>query len=166
MKEGNVKQGVLLVGLLICTLVFGGLAAAAPRDGDSLEVYTTVVDSAKAGELTRQGYDLIATRTVAGDKVEVDLILSVKERDLLTSRGLKLGLKKTANGKTPKQLAAAQAASGYTVWRSWDQPGGIRDELYSVAQQFSGFAKLEVIGRTIQGREIIALKVTQGAKGT
>ena len=57
------------------------------------------------------------------------------------------------------------AAGGFNVWRSWDEPGGIRDELYDVARDNPQLVKLEVLGRTHQGRELIALKVTQGARG-
>ena len=28
-----------------------------------------------------------------------------------------------------QQFAAKQAADGFNVWRSWDEAGGIRDEL-------------------------------------
>jgi hypothetical protein len=57
------------------------------------------------------------------------------------------------------------AVGGFTVWRSWDEPGGIRDELYDIARRNPQLVKLVVLGRTHQGREIIALKVTQGARG-
>src|SRR6266498_3630833 len=73
--------------------------------------------------------------------------------------------KKNKDGKTQTQLAAEQAATGFTVWRSWDQPGGIRDELYAIARDNPSLVKLEVLGHTYQGREIIALKVTEGARG-
>jgi hypothetical protein len=63
-----------------------------------------------------------------------------------------------------QQQAAAQAANGFTVYRSWDEPGGIRDELYEIAKKNPSFVKLEVIGHTVQGREIIALKVTKNAR--
>jgi hypothetical protein len=42
-------------------------------------------------------------------------------------------------------------------------PGGIRAELYSIAASHPDIVKLEVIGHTLQGREIIALKVTKDA---
>jgi murein tripeptide amidase MpaA len=60
--------------------------------------------------------------------------------------------------------AAAQAVGGYNVWRSWDEPGGIRDELHRVASQNPEIVKLVVLGRSVQGREIIGLKVTQDAR--
>jgi hypothetical protein len=74
-------------------------------------------------------------------------------------------LKRNRRGRTVSAQAAAQAVGGYNVYRSWDEPGGIRDELYTVARQNPNLVKLEVLGRTHQRRELIALKVTQGAKG-
>jgi murein tripeptide amidase MpaA len=55
------------------------------------------------------------------------------------------------------------AVGGFNVYRSWDEPGGTRDELSQVASQNPSLVKLEVLGETHQGRDLIALKVTQNA---
>ena len=57
---------------------------------------------------------------------------------------------------------AEQAASGYNVWRSYDEPGGIRDELYQIAQSNPQNVQLQVIGHTLQGREIIVPRSPTG----
>ena len=74
-------------------------------------------------------------------------------------------LKRNRQGQSARQAAAAQAADGFEVWRSWDEAGGIRDELYEIAADNPQLVKLEVLGETHEGRELIALKVTQGARG-
>ena len=56
------------------------------------------------------------------------------------------------------------SVGGFNVWRSWDEEGGIRDELFSLARRNPQLVKLEVLGETHQGRELIALKLTQGAR--
>ena len=38
--------------------------------------------------------------------------------------GVATKLTRVKGGKTVKQFAAAQAADGFNVWRSWDEPGG------------------------------------------
>src|SRR4029453_9232098 len=53
--------------------------------------------------------------------------------------------------------------NGFNVWRSYDEEGGIRDELYDIAASNPDIAKLEVLGETDQGREYIALKLTKNA---
>lgn len=154
---------VFLMAALVVLVFAGGIAIAKQgRSNDKLEMYTTVVTRAQLSELIRAGYDVAATRAVPGG-VEVDLVLSASELARLRGQGLRLDVKRNRDGKTATQLAAEQAASGYTVWRSYDEPGGIRDELYQIAQANPQRVKLEVIGHSLQGREIIALKVTQGA---
>ena len=49
------------------------------------------------------------------------------------------------------EQAALQAAAGFDVWRSYDEPGGIRDELYDIAASNSDLVKLEVLGHTATG---------------
>src|ERR671918_566507 len=51
-------------------------------------------------------------------------------------------------GLTVKQFAAAQAQNGFTVWRSYDEPGGFRDQMYQIAADNPQIAKLVKIGTT------------------
>ncbi len=155
----------LLVALVLIGLAFtlGGSATGRPPIGKGqLQMYSVVVDEATARRLQRDGYDVTARRAARGG-VEIDLVLTDNDRRGLEARGVRPQLKRNRDGKTVTQLAAEQAAAGYTVWRSFDQPGGIRDELYRIAQRNPQTVKLEVVGHSIQGREIIALKVTRDA---
>ncbi|WP_309110582.1 M14 family zinc carboxypeptidase [Saccharothrix sp.] len=148
------------------TLVLAGVttpAAAAPST-DPLDVYVAEVAPTDAAALVREGLDVVSSRVV-GERVRVEVVLADSERDRLAQRGVPLEVKKSKDGKSARQLAAEQAVNGYTVWRSFDEPGGIRDELYSLARANRNLVKLSVLGRTAQGREIIGLKVTQGAPG-
>jgi hypothetical protein len=138
-------------------------AATASAEAQSLDMYTATVSDQAAAELSRTGVDVTAARP-EGSKVKVDLVLSAQEAKGLRARGIGVQLKRTANGQTVRQLAAAQQAAGYTVYRSWDEPGGIRDELRAVARANPGIVKLVVLGHTGQGRQLIALKVTAGAR--
>ena len=146
------------------------LSAAAPavakdHPADQLDMFTVTVNAQTAGQLSRAGYDIVDEQIQADGTVKLTLVLSPQERNRLRGEGVQANPVRDANGKTSRQRALAQATAGYNVWRSYDQPGGIRDELYDVAKKNAGFVKLEVIGHSVQGREIIALKVTQGAVG-
>jgi hypothetical protein len=163
-KVFTIPGGGFLILAILVTLLVPSAAALQGGDEEQLEMYTIVAEPGQVNDLVRQGFDVVAVRTVSEQVVEVDVVLTGRERAALEARGLQVSLKRNKDGKTQKELAAEQAAGGYTVWRSWDQPGGIRDELYSVARRYSGFVKLEVLGKTAQGREIIALKVTQSAR--
>src|SRR5215218_608716 len=105
----------------------------APGRREPLEMYQATVSRAQVAKLAREGYDIAATRSVPGG-VQVDLVLSDAQRARLEGQGSQLGLKRNRDGLTSRQLAAQQAAGGYTVWRSFEQPGGIRDELYTIAR--------------------------------
>jgi hypothetical protein len=101
-------------------------------------------------------------RTQSG--IRADAVLTQSQRAKLAASGVKVKLTRNKKGQTVTEQAAVQAAGGYEVYRSWDEPGGIRDELYNVARQNPKLVKLEVLGQTHQGRDLIALKVTQNAK--
>jgi hypothetical protein len=154
------RRWALLVCAIMAALVATGSAAGADTSG--LQMYTATVDRATVGKLVREGYDVAAERQVTGG-IQVDLVLSSSDLKRLKSNGIAVSVKRNAAGKTATQLAAEQAAAGFSVWRSWDEPGGIRDEIRRIAQQNRQIVKLEVIGHTLQGREILALKVTKDA---
>jgi Zinc carboxypeptidase len=147
----------------LCALIAAGAPAAGARSSGALDMYTAKVSAAKATQLIRKGYD-ISKVTSRRRGTRIDIVLTRSQRETLASSGVKLKLKRLKSGRTVRQAAAAQAAGGFNVYRSWDEPGGIRDELYRVARNNPELVKLEVVGHSIQGREIIALKVTKNAK--
>ena len=161
------RRAVFSMSVLLAILAFAagaaGSSAGGPRSTASLDLYTGVVSSETLGRLVRQGYDIADARPAAGG-VRVDLVLTKAEVAKLGAQGVDVQPRRDAQGRTQAQRAAAQAAGGFNVWRSYDEPGGIRDELYSIARRNPQIVKLEVIGHTLQGREIIALKVTKNAK--
>ncbi|HKX68202.1 MAG TPA: M14 family zinc carboxypeptidase [Intrasporangium sp.] len=161
--------------LRVFTVVLGMVAAllvgltptastSAPRADEALDAYTATVTPAQLRELARLGHDVGAQKASAS-AIEVDLVLTPKERDYLRARSIDPQLTRVKGGMTVKQFAAAQAANGFQVWRSWDEPGGIRDQLVQTAANNPQVAKLVKIGTTIQGRDILAVKLTQGANG-
>jgi Zinc carboxypeptidase/Immune inhibitor A peptidase M6 len=151
----------LTVGLcaLLVSLAASGTAGAASRQG--LDMYTAKADAKSLALIRSGGYDVAESHLGGGERV--DLVLTAGEAQRLQAEDVDVRLKRNAKGQTVRQQSDAMAASGYNVYRSYDEPGGIRDELYALARRYPAIAKLEVIGRTIQGREIIALKLTKNA---
>jgi Zinc carboxypeptidase len=82
----------------------------------------------------------------------------------LKEQGVGVSLLRNSKGQSARQAAAAQLSSGFEVWRDYDGTDGLRAYLYGVARRNPQLAKLEVIGTTGKGREIIALKLTQSAR--
>src|SRR5215213_4893753 len=152
----------VLIGVVAFATAAAGSSTSGSQSGGSLDLYTAVVTSAQLGQLARDGYDIADARSGAGG-VHVDLVLMQADVGKLAAQGIEMKPRRDKQGRTQAERAAAQAAAGFTVWRSYDQKDGIRDELYSIARRNPQTVKLVVIGKTVQGREIIALKVTKDA---
>jgi Zinc carboxypeptidase/Immune inhibitor A peptidase M6 len=140
-------------------LAIAPTAAGAGRE--KLEMYTLEGTAAQISQSVG-GVELAGVRQTASG-VRADAVLTKLEVQKATAAGVKVALKRNKKGETVTEQATAMAVGGYNVYRSWDQPGGIRDELFSLARQNRQLLKLEVLGRTNQGRQLIAVKVTQGA---
>ncbi|WP_053205874.1 M14 family metallopeptidase [Jiangella muralis] len=149
------------LGLGVSLLVTSGAGA---DNGGELEAYTADVTAQQAAEISADGLDVTAAEPTASG-VRMDLVLTEDEVRALRGRGVDVEVKRNADGLSATEAAARQAAAGFTVWRSWDEDGGLRDQLYDLAKDNPQIAKLVVLGETYEGREIIALKLTQGARG-
>ena len=154
---------VLFVLSLIAGMTAAASAAPGGSNGDHLEMYKATVDAATFHTLQAGGYDIASAKDTTAGK-EVALVLTKTERDRLRGQGVQLSVYRDKAGHTQSERAALEAANGFTVWRSYDEPGGIRDEMYQLARDNPQLLKLEVLGKTYQGREYIALKLTQGAR--
>ena len=115
--------------------VRAGLAAAAialmiapAAAAKGLEMYTLRGSAATIGELTA-GVELAGVRQTRRG-LRADAVLTSAQRAKLVAAGVKVRLKRNAKGQTVTEQAALQAAGGFEVYRSWDEPGGIRDELF------------------------------------
>src|SRR5262245_38863785 len=166
MRRSLVASLVLAVVAALCaglTVAAASSTANAPRQQDHLDVYSATVTPDELSVLTESGVDVSGQRQVAHG-VELDIVLDQAQAEGLRAKGIDLELTRVKGGQTVRQFAAAQAANGFNVWRSYDEEGGIRDQLYAAARQNPQLVKLEVLGHTGQGREIIAVKLTQGAQ--
>src|SRR5215213_2866675 len=153
------RGAVVALVVLLTSLAATGTAGAASKFG--LDLYTAKADAKSVSLIRSGGYDIAESHLGGGPTV--DLVLTTREADRLRGQGVDLSLKRNGKGQTVRQQADAMAAGGYDVYRSYDQQGGIRDELYALAKRYPAILKLEVIGHTLQNREIIALKVTKNA---
>jgi hypothetical protein len=157
----------LRVGLVAGVLALISIAApaqAASHSQDHLDMYRATVAGAKVDKLLTEGVDVSAQRDLAGGDVEVDLVLTSKQHAKLAADGVDATLIRVKGGKTVRQFAAAQAAAGYNVWRDYDGPDGLEAYMRQMARDNPQLLKLEKLGETYQGRDILALKLTQSAR--
>jgi Zinc carboxypeptidase len=159
------KRWTLLACMAVLALALSAPAEAglAGKKSISLDQYKATVNQAVYRDLLTR-YDLVTVRHLANGKVTVDLVLARNQVSALRADGVTVKLRKNKFGLSARQFAAAQAQNGFTVWRDFDSADGFRAQMYAIARRNPQLVKLEVIGRSVQGREIIALKVTQGAR--
>lgn len=174
--------GALVAGVLSATATATATSAAvttaattarsAPQGDDRLEVYVGTMPVSQVTEVVDLGVDRheLAVRPVddaAGEGgkavVEVEAILSRAQVRRLRDRGIEMSPKRI-DGQTVTERATAAAAAGFKVWRKYAGPGGIKAEYKRVARNHRRITELVRIGRTVNGRAIIALKVTKNAR--
>ena len=165
MRRSLAISSIMAVIVSFCVGSAAAAAPSAPPDPDQLDAYTALVQPSEVATIIQQGIEVSGQRQVANG-IELDMVLDQGLAEQLRGKGVDLRLTRVKGGKTVREFAAEQAVAGFTVWRSFDEPGGIRDQLYAAAAANPQLVKLEVLGHTGQGREIIAVKLTQGARGT
>jgi hypothetical protein len=153
-------------GATLLALALGaGLAAPAGRAADAgssgadLDLYRITAPASAAARLARSGFDVAATRPDGTTEV----VLTPEEAARLTAAGFHPTRWRDARGRSVADLARAQAARpGPAVWKRWDGPGGLHAEIDALAAAHPDLVRTEVVGHSVQGREIIAVRVTGG----
>ena len=143
---------------LVCVLTLVGALAVpppatadpgpAPGGADQLEVYTGTAGRCRAGAAAAgrggPGHSRRdATAPGHPGRGGADRPAGTAAR----RHGVELTVK-TVQGRPASGELRRQSADGYTVFRSYSEPGGIRDELVATAARFPELAKVATIGRT------------------
>lgn len=134
-----------------------------------LELYSVEVDRGSVEKLIVGGFDLVGLEPVDGEQgardgeLRASLVLSEADRQRLVAQGIVPRLVRVEGGQTFTQWSDAQQQAGYTVWRPYDGETGILAELNALAAAHPEIVERVVVGTTVQGREIVALRVTKDA---
>jgi hypothetical protein len=142
-------------------------SAAAPADPGPLDVYTVGVDAHALEALRAAGVDVHELATTAGPDgtAAVEVLLAAAQAAKLRGDGVALE-PKVVDGKTTSQAATAAATDSQRVFRPYTGPGGLKEEFERLAADHPAITKLVTIGKTVQGKDIVALKVTRRADTT
>jgi len=153
---------VLAAGLLTGPAAFSSVTPGS----NGIELYVGNLTSQQVAKLPAAvGIDLhdTAMGTTKDGKTKVELAITPKQAAKLQHLGMDLSVKKI-DGKRASTLLDEQATNSTKIYRSYSEPGGIRDELIATAAQYPQLAKLEAIGKSVNGQTIYALKVTKNAR--
>ena len=163
------RRVVAVLGAIVMLNGLSALGSAGqPAAGDDrLDVYVGKLDLRQLAELRASGVDPheIAAKPTRGAEADVEVVLSGEQAQALAEQGIELAPKEI-DGQTAAELSTQQAAEGYTVYRTYSEPGGIKDEIEQAAADNPAITKLVTIGQSVQGKDILALKVTNKAKST
>ena len=149
--------------LSVALAAFAGLSSGASAAAGKLNVYEARVSSAQLGVIEDAGYDVAAVEP-ANRRLDVDLVLTRSERAALDGKGIELTLMRDRQGRTAARRAALQAANGFNVWRDYDGDDGLAADMRRFARSHRAIAELHDIGDTHQGRDILAIRLTQGVR--
>jgi hypothetical protein len=105
----------------------------------------------------------LTTGRTADGKAKVEVVITDRQADKLRSDGVNLKVKQV-KGRDASDEAARLALAGPTVFRPYSGPGGLAEELSTTAAANPALAKLVRIGTTVQGKPILAVKVTKNAR--
>ncbi|MEU3335884.1 M14 family zinc carboxypeptidase [Streptomyces sp. NPDC002144] len=130
-------------------------------DPNEVNVYRADVTARQVPLLLAAGQDgqELAEQVPAKGTASVELYLTGRQAHQLEKQGVDL-TEHTLSAKAEKRVD--NAAQG--VFRPYGGSGGIKEEIVRTGQQNPGLTKVVSIGKTINGQDILALKLTKDAK--
>ncbi|MFF5517288.1 M14 family metallopeptidase [Streptomyces coeruleorubidus] len=162
-------RSILAVG----TLLIGGASIAPiaqaqpdsspPSDPDEVKVFRADVTHEQVPLLLAAGQDghELSEQVPEKGTATVEVILTDQQAKKLEQQGVDL----TEHDLSHRAKArVGNAAEG--VFRPYGGKGGIKEEILEAAQDNPGLTKVVSIGKTVKGQDILALKLTKGAKKT
>ncbi|MFH8622315.1 M14 family zinc carboxypeptidase [Streptomyces vietnamensis] len=152
--------------LLIAGVAAAPVAGAQPndRDGkDALSVWRAEVTRAQIPLLLDAGADAheLTEQVPAKGSATVELFLTGRQAGQLRGQGVEI-TEHSLSAQAEKRVAAA----GDGVFRPYGGPNGLKQEILDTARADPGLTKVVSIGKTLKGQDILALKLTKGARKT
>jgi Zinc carboxypeptidase len=161
------------LGVACATALVALAAAGSAMAAERQQSYTVKLrNTADLELLARSGQDVTEGRR--GTRIEI--VATGSQARKLRAQGLTVRLTRDRRGRTILRANAAQAATGWKVWRPYartdvevspeagNPTDNIKTQLEKLAQKHRNIAELQTIGRTIMGVPIYAMKVTKDAR--
>ncbi|MFP3990543.1 M14 family zinc carboxypeptidase [Streptomyces sp. E11-3] len=159
---------LLLAGLVAAPMAEArqaptGEATDAVDTADAVKVFEADITKEQIPLLIEAGQDTheLAEQPPARGTARVELYLTDAQADKLEKKGVDLAEHKVS-AATQRDLAA----QGDGVFRPYSGKGGLKEEIVKTGQAHPDLTKVVSIGKTLQGQDILALKVTKKARKT
>ena len=141
-------------------------AQAGPESGkgagaDAVKVFDAQVTQEQIPLLLAAGQDAHELGEAATGKsaAKVELFLTDAQARDLERQGVDVTERKVAAKASARMMAA-----GDGVYRPYSGDGNLKEEIVETGQANPGLTKVVSIGKTVKGQDILALKLTKGAK--
>ncbi|WP_328497056.1 M14 family zinc carboxypeptidase [Streptomyces sp. NBC_00414] len=154
---------LLLGGVTVAPMAQAEPGAAPDPSVDEVKVFRADVTKEQVPLLLAAGQDghELGERVPQKGTATVEVYLTDKQADQLEDKGVDL-----AEHKLSAKAQARVAAAGDGVFRPYSGAGNLKEEIVRTGQQNPNLTKVVSIGKTLQGQDILAVKLTKGAKKT
>ncbi|MET8783057.1 M14 family zinc carboxypeptidase [Streptomyces sp. NPDC004589] len=135
--------------------------SAHTSDADEVKVFRADVTQKQIPLLLEAGQDSheLGEQVAGNGRSTVEVYLTDRQADRLEKQGVSLTEHTFSATSEARVEGAAQG-----VFRPYSGKGGIAEEIVRTGQAHPGLTKVESIGKTINGQDILALKLTKDAK--
>ncbi|MFE5404822.1 M14 family zinc carboxypeptidase [Streptomyces sp. NPDC056580] len=154
--------GALLAAAASLTPVAQARSAdSAPSRPDEVKVYRAQVTRQQLPLLLAAGQDgrELSGQVAAGGRTAVEVYLTEGQARTLERQGVRL-----TEHTLPDRTAARLKGAAQGVFRPYSGKGGLKEEILRTARANPGLTKVESIGRTVDGQDILALRLTRDAR--
>ncbi|MFJ9116464.1 M14 family zinc carboxypeptidase [Streptomyces sp. NPDC102394] len=154
---------LLLGGASLAPIAQAQNGTSQGSDPDEVNVYRAEVSAQQVPLLLAAGQDgqELGEQVPAKGKAAVEVYLTGRQAGKLRKQGVDL-TEHTLSAKAAKRVDTA--AQG--VFRPYSGSGGLKEEIVRTGQLNPGLTKVVSIGKTVDGQDILALKLTKDAKKT
>ncbi|MEU9983409.1 M14 family zinc carboxypeptidase [Streptomyces sp. NPDC050856] len=163
------RAGAILaaVSVLVAGLATPSAAGAERNDGadgddrSALSVWRAHVTREQVPLLLEAGTDghELSEQVPPRGAATVELYLTGRQAGELRAKGVRL-----TEHTLPATARERVAAAGDGVFRPYGGAGGLKEEILATARAHPALTKVVSIGRSVKGQDILALKVTKGAR--
>ena len=149
------------LALLVPTAASAQLDPYQLPDKGRLLAFTVLASSAEAEQLRRNHFDISAVHGTVGNSVRLEVIMSEADAQRLIAQGFDVTL--NPGQSVGASLRSFQHATKEVapVFRPYSGSGGLKAEMIALAREYPSITKLDVIGRSGMGTDILAIQVTK-----
>ncbi|MBK3640598.1 M14 family metallopeptidase [Streptomyces sp. MBT33] len=154
---------LLLGGASLAPIAQAQNGTSQGSDPNEVDVYRAEVSAQQVPLLLAAGQDgqELGEQVPAQGKATVEVYLTGRQAGKLRKQGVHL-TEHTLSAKAEKRVDTA--AQG--VFRPYSGSGGLKEEIVRTGQRNPGLTKVVSIGKTVNGQDILAVKLTKDAKKT